>query len=44
MPALGPVSSRTLVRVLLNAGFDGPHPGAKHQIMRCVFSAARAGR
>jgi predicted RNA binding protein YcfA (HicA-like mRNA interferase family) len=33
MPTFGPISRRDLVEALGKAGFDGPHPRGKHQIM-----------
>lgn len=34
MPPFGPVSRAQLVRHLKAAGFGGPYPGAKHELMR----------
>jgi hypothetical protein len=34
MPPFGPIDRRRLIRALRDAGFDGPFPGAKHEVMR----------
>ena len=34
MPVFGPVSRRDLIHHLRDLGFDGPHPGRRHQVMR----------
>lgn len=34
MSELNPVSRRELVRKLKALGFDGPHPGGRHEWMR----------
>ena len=34
MPTFGPVSRRNLIRHLRELGYDGPHPGGRHQVMR----------
>jgi predicted RNA binding protein YcfA (HicA-like mRNA interferase family) len=34
MSELNPVSRRELVRKLKSLGFDGPHPGGRHEWMR----------
>ncbi|MEX1102979.1 MAG: type II toxin-antitoxin system HicA family toxin [Dehalococcoidia bacterium] len=34
MPRYGPLSRADLIRGLRAAGFNGPRPGGKHQIMR----------
>ncbi len=34
MPAFGPVSRRDFVAALRRAGFDGPTPRGKHELMR----------
>ena len=33
MPPFGPISRRELIAALRRAGFDGPYPRARHQIM-----------
>lgn len=33
MPPFGPVSRQALIGALRNAGFLGPYPGGKHQLM-----------
>ena len=33
MPRFGPISHRDLIDYLRLAGFSGPHPGTKHQLM-----------
>ena len=33
MPRMGPISRRELITALRSAGFSGPYPGGKHQIM-----------
>lgn len=33
MPPFGPISRDQLVAYLRRLGFDGPHPGGKHQYM-----------
>ncbi|HEY3118733.1 MAG TPA: type II toxin-antitoxin system HicA family toxin [Chloroflexota bacterium] len=33
MPPFGPISRRALIEGLRRAGFSGPYPGGKHQIM-----------
>jgi predicted RNA binding protein YcfA (HicA-like mRNA interferase family) len=34
MPRRGPIKRADLVRYLRRLGFDGPHPGGKHQYMK----------
>ncbi|TAK35683.1 MAG: type II toxin-antitoxin system HicA family toxin [Chloroflexota bacterium] len=34
MPAFAPIKRADLVRYLRKAGFDGPYPQSKHEIMR----------
>jgi len=34
MPSFGPIKRTDLIRYLQKAGFEGPLPGGKHQIMR----------
>ena len=34
MPQFGPVSRRDLIQYLRTLGFDGPHSGSRHQVMR----------
>ncbi|TAK35636.1 MAG: type II toxin-antitoxin system HicA family toxin [Chloroflexota bacterium] len=33
MPAFGPIKRRDLIRCFRQLGFEGPEPGARHQIM-----------
>lgn len=33
MPPFGPISRRSLIRALREAGFDGPYSGGKHPFM-----------
>lgn len=33
MPGIKPVSRRELIKQLRRLGFDGPHPGTKHDVM-----------
>jgi predicted RNA binding protein YcfA (HicA-like mRNA interferase family) len=33
VPAFGPINRKELVRVLKQAGFDGPHAGGKHEFL-----------
>lgn len=33
MPTFGPISRSDLIRYLRQVGFDGPHPGSKHEFM-----------
>ena len=33
MPHFGPVNRRDLIRYLIKAGFAGPRPGTKHEVM-----------
>lgn len=33
MPRFGPISRRDLIAALRRAGFEGPHPRTRHQIM-----------
>jgi predicted RNA binding protein YcfA (HicA-like mRNA interferase family) len=41
MPPFGPIGRMDLVRALHRAGFDGPHFGKKHQIMRRLGGRVR---
>ena len=34
MPPFGPIKRVDLIRYLKQAGFNGPHSGKRHQIMR----------
>ena len=36
-----PVSRRELIRRLRELGFDGPHPGGRHEAMRDLFSGRK---
>lgn len=33
MPSFGPIKRADLIRAMRQAGFSGPEPGGKHQIM-----------
>jgi len=33
MPAFGSIKRKDLIRLLKEAGFDGPHAGGKHEFM-----------
>lgn len=33
MPALGPIKRQDLIKVLKNAGFEGPYAGGKHEFL-----------
>ena len=33
-PPFGSISRRNLIAALRRAGFNGPHPGTKHQVMQ----------
>jgi len=33
MPKVGPIERRDLIRHLRQLGFDGPHPGGRHEAM-----------
>jgi hypothetical protein len=34
MPPFGPIGRADLIRALRKAGYEGPLPGRKHQVMR----------
>ncbi|MBC7783014.1 MAG: type II toxin-antitoxin system HicA family toxin [Burkholderiales bacterium] len=34
MPRFGPINRRDLIRALRRAGYSGPEPGGRHQLMR----------